>query len=112
MNGSSSVSGNSASFGGGIGNGGTLTLNDSSSVSGNTASGGGGGIFNYSATLTLNGSSSVSGNIADSDNDGFGTGGGISNCFGTLTGATNDVNVNNNYLVSSSGTENNIASCI
>ncbi len=72
----STVSGNTADFGGGIENGGTLTVNNST-VSGNTAVqvGVGGGIRN-NGTLTLK-SSTVSGNTA-------GFGGGISN-FATLT---------------------------
>ena len=79
----STVSGNEADneygYGGGIDNGGTLTLTNST-VSGNTASDDdGGGIYNsLFGTLTLT-NSTVSGNTASSD------GGGIYNLFGTLT---------------------------
>lgn len=71
----STVSGNTAAYGGGIYNvpGSTLTLT-SSTVSGNAASGSGGGINNH-GTLTLSGSV-VSDNIAAS-----GVGGGIANDY-------------------------------
>ncbi len=79
---SSTVSGNTAGFGGGIYNrgDGTLELN-TSTVSANTATTNGGGIYNEDrGTLTLNGST-VSGNTA-----GSGRGGGIFNDNrGTLT---------------------------
>jgi len=67
----SAVSGNSASSGGGIYNGGIVNLTNST-VSGNTA-GSGGGIYNFIGTATLN-NSTVSGNSATGGN-----GGGISN---------------------------------
>jgi CSLREA domain-containing protein len=75
----------SASFGGGISNGGTLTI-DSSTVSGNSAGafGPGGGIFN-GGTMTVN-NSTVSGN-------GAGDGGGILN-FGTATLTSSTVSGN------------------
>jgi hypothetical protein len=65
LNGSSSVTANTApsGVGGGIINVGTVTLNGSSSVASNTAYVLGGGIFNVGA-LTLNNSSSVTGNTA------------------------------------------------
>jgi hypothetical protein len=83
LNGSSSVTGNTAGFGGGILNrlGGTVTLNDSSSVAGNAATvingtgGDGGGINNYGfnegSSVILNDSSSVAGNAAASTGGGF-----------------------------------------
>jgi hypothetical protein len=82
LNGSSSVTGNTAGFGGGILNrlGGTVTLNDSSSVAGNVAvingtGGDGGGINNYGfnegSAVILNDSSSVAGNAAASNGGGF-----------------------------------------
>jgi hypothetical protein len=49
--------------GGGISNGGTVTLNNSP-VSGNTASSEGGSIYIYAGTVTLN-KSPVSGNTPD-----------------------------------------------
>jgi hypothetical protein len=78
------ITNGAAPFGGGILNVGTLTLNGST-VTGNTAFGGGGvgggGIFNH-GTLTLN-SSTVTGNTATTS-----PGGGIFNdCGGTLVGA-------------------------
>ncbi len=106
-----------ALLGGGILNGGTVTLNGST-VSNNTASiFGGGGITNVGGTVTLNGST-VSNNTANGDgggivNDGTvtmswtstvhdntaiqGEGGGICNSSrGTLVGAVAGVNVYNN----------------
>ncbi len=106
-----------ALLGGGILNGGTVTLNGST-VSNNTASiFGGGGITNVVGTVTLNGST-VSNNTANGDgggivNDGTvtmswtstvhdntaiqGEGGGICNSSrGTLVGAVAGVNVYNN----------------
>jgi hypothetical protein len=99
LNGSSSVTGNTAGFGGGILNrlGGTVTLNDSSSVAGNAATiingtgGDGGGINNYGfnegSAVILNDSSSVAGNTAAS------TGGGIFN------NVSNTVTFNDNSTV-------------
>jgi hypothetical protein len=83
LNGSSSVTGNTARFGGGILNrlGGRVTLNDGSSVAGNAATlidgsgGDGGGINNYGfnegSAVILNDSSSVAGNAAASNGSGF-----------------------------------------
>ena len=88
----STVSGNTASFGGGVLNdfGATLTLNDSR-VSGNTTGGAlggtGGGIVNF-GTLTLN-TSSISGNTADY------AGGGVFNGF-VATMALNSSTVSGN----------------
>ena len=106
---------NTATTGGGIYNGGTLTLNDASSVSGNTADCCGGGIYNSGGILIMNDASSVSGNTADfgggiynggtltlngsasvSGNTADGNGGGILNCGGSVSGATDGVNVYNN----------------
>jgi hypothetical protein len=107
LHGSSSVSGNTANFGGGIVSSGTLTLNGSSSVISNRAHSDGGGVYAW-GTLTLNDSALVTGNTADVENDGYGTGGGIFvSCGGGLTGALEGGNVNDNYL--GDGTENNIA---
>src|SRR5262245_27688564 len=84
----STVSGNSATLGGGISNGGTLTIANCT-VSGNSGSGGGpavaGGIMNF-ATLILT-DSTVSGNIG-------GTSGGIYN-QGILTLTNSTVSGNN-----------------
>lgn len=72
----STVSGNSAALGGGIGNySGDLILNRCT-ISENSASGSGGGIENYDGILTLR-DSTVSGNSASG-------GGGISNQWGRL----------------------------
>lgn len=79
-------------FGGGIANGGTLTLTNST-VSANTAKSGG-GIVNL-GVLTLN-RSTISGNTADD-------GGGISNA-GTAT--LTDSTVNNNAATDSGGIDN------
>jgi len=72
------ISGNTANYGGGIDNDGTLTIT-SSTISGNSAANGG-GIYNYSTgTLTIT-SSTISGNTAaDSDNTTTDFGGGIFN---------------------------------
>ena len=79
----------SNSSGGGIYNGGTLTLTNST-VSGNTASnydyGGGGGIYNY-GTLSIT-NSTISGNTASCD------GGGIYSEYGTLTLTNTIVSLN------------------
>jgi hypothetical protein len=78
----STLSGNTSDYGGGIFNHGTLTVTGST-LSGNFASGydfdnGGGGIYNYEGMLTVS-NSTLSGNSAT---DG---GGGIYNSYGTLT---------------------------
>ena len=117
LNDSSSVSDNTAEVAGGgiaINESSTLTLNGTSAVSGNTSGDWGGGIYNYGngATVTLNDSSSVSGNTADSDDDASGAGGGVFvGCDGTLTGAVDGVNVNDNYLGTATPVEDNIVSC-
>ncbi len=86
----STVSGNTANNGGGISNGSTLTLNNST-VSGNTANDRhGGGIYDEYGTLTLN-NSAVSGNTA------VGWGGGIYKDRGTLT-------LNNSTVSDNTGT--------
>jgi CSLREA domain-containing protein len=76
-----------ASNGGGIYNGGTLTLTNST-VSGNTASGGGsgGGIYN-GGTLTLT-NSTISGNTASVGGGIFGEGGALTLTNSTLSGNT------------------------
>ncbi len=73
----STVSGNSATCGGGINNfGGTVTVSNST-LSGNSAACGGGIVNNYYSTLTVS-NSTLSGNSATE-------GGGISNYYSTLT---------------------------
>jgi hypothetical protein len=65
LNGSSSITWNTASCcGGAVDTEGSITLNDNSSVSNNTASCIGGAIYNFDGTLTLNDNSSVKGNSA------------------------------------------------
>ena len=113
MNGSSTVRGNTAhdSWGGGIFNAstGSVTMNDSSSVVGNVAARSGGGIRTDGA-VTMNGSSFVTGNTADFDDDGVGAGGGIKvTCGGTLVGAVDGGNVNDNLRGTASPVEDNIA---
>lgn len=71
----------SNSFGGGIDNNGTLTLNDDT-ISGNTASDGGGGIYNAGGGLTLN-NDTLSGNTAAA------AGGAIENDSGGSLNLTN-----------------------
>ncbi len=95
---SSTVSGNTASRGGGIFNIGTMTLT-SSTVSGNSAGSSGGGIRNNGGTLTLN-SSTVSGNTANCC-------GGIHN-LGTLT--LNSSTVSGNTAASGGGGIHNMIS--
>jgi hypothetical protein len=98
--------------GGGITNYATLILNGSSRVAGNTARTHGGGIVNHaSATVTLNDSSSITENRADSDDDLYGFGGGIYCSGGTVAGAVDGVNVNDNYVGSAGTKEDNIAGC-
>ncbi len=114
MNDSSRVTKNSASHGrgGGIFSYGAVIMNDSSRVSGNRASAAGGGIAINGGTVTMNGSSSVTRNRADFDDNGIGTGGGIKASGpggGTVMGAVDGGNVNNNYLGRVGRKENNIA---
>jgi len=72
------VSGNEATFGGGIANtSGTVTLQTGTSLTGNTAARGG-GIYNYLGTMTLQTGSSLAGNEGE-------YGGGIYNNNGTMT---------------------------
>jgi predicted outer membrane repeat protein len=88
LDGSSSVSGNTAeNNGGGIYNNGTLTLNGSSSVSGNTNGGTGGGILSF-GTVTLNGTTRVSGNSSENGGGVFVGEGGIltMNDFSSVSG--------------------------
>jgi hypothetical protein len=88
----STVTGNLATFGGGIRNFAALILTGST-VSGNTATDDGGGIFNDGDTMTLDATSRVTGNTADpTDPD---SGGGIFNDGGTVTLA-NAANVSGN----------------
>jgi hypothetical protein len=76
-----SITGNTAGTnGGGIINGGTVTLNGTSSISGNTARQDSGGILSVSGSVTLNDTSSITGNTAAG-----GDGGGIGNNTGTVT---------------------------
>ena len=77
-------------IGGGIFNGGAVTLEDST-VSGNTASGDGGGIYNNVGTVTLE-DSTVSGNTASEE------GGGINNNGGTVTLEDSTVSGNTAFL--------------
>jgi len=78
ITGASTISGNKAYYdGGGIENVGTLTITGASTISANTVYDDGGGIYNY-GTLTITGASTVSYNTAD-------CGGGIYNHSGTLT---------------------------
>jgi len=53
LQGSSSITGNNATSGGGIYNRGTVTLQGSSSITGNNATSGGGGIYNYNYDGTV-----------------------------------------------------------
>jgi len=78
-----------ATVGGGIDNGGTLTIT-SSTVSGNYAYYGGGGIYN-GGTLTIN-SSTVSGNRSYSNGGGIDNGGTLTINSSTVTGNTGYVN--------------------
>ena len=68
MNGSASVSGNSASSNGGgvyVNNGGMLTMSGSAKVSGNKSTGYGGGVYaDGGSTLDMGGESVVSGNVS------------------------------------------------
>jgi hypothetical protein len=136
MNGSSVIRGNTAlTAGGGIFNLGTVTLDGSATVRGNRSSGAGGGITNK-LTLTLNGDSVIAGNeartngggisnrtggsvalndtpsirnnTADADDDGNGVGGGILCDTGSLTGAVDGGNVNDNYRGTAPAVEDNI----
>ncbi len=90
---SSTVSGNAANNsmgnGGGISNSGTLTVTNST-ISGNWAKNWGGGIRLNVGSAGLN-NLTITGNIADSDNDGFGDGGGLSYGGGTINNLSNTI---------------------
>jgi predicted outer membrane repeat protein len=79
----------SSSYGGGVyvAWGGTFTMNGSASVSGNTAAGSGGGVYVYDTggTFTMNGSASVSGNTAHGYGGGVYAGGGTFTMNGSAT---------------------------
>jgi predicted outer membrane repeat protein len=67
MSDSATVSGNTASSGGGVYVGnGGFTMSGSVTVSGNSASGGGGGVYVYQGAFTMSDSATVSGNTASS----------------------------------------------
>jgi hypothetical protein len=136
MNGSSIIRGNTAvTAGGGIFNLGTATLNGSAIVRGNRSNGPGGGITNKltltlndnaviarneartngggnssrnSGSVSLNASPSVHNNTADADDDGNGVGGGILCDTGSLTGAVDGGNVNDNHRGTAPPVEDNI----
>ncbi len=82
----STISGNTAGWGGGIDNSGTLTITNST-ISGNTA-GWGGGIDN-SGTLTIT-NSTISGNTADWRGGGIENGGTLTITNSTISGNTTD----------------------
>jgi hypothetical protein len=89
----SSVTGNSASDGAGIDNGGWMQLSGCT-VTGNTASSWGGGIYN-GGTMTLNSNSTVTGNTAGQEGTNLSEGGGIFNdTQGSLTIASSVVQNN------------------
>jgi len=83
----------SNSFGGGIDNNGTLTLNNDT-ISGNQASDGGGGIYNAGGSITLN-NDTLSGNSAS-------TGGGLENDSSGVLKLTN-VTISKNTAANGSG---------
>lgn len=99
----STISGNSASYGGGIGNSGTLIINNSA-ISGNSVQFGGGGIYNhYNGDLTVN-YSTVSGNtVTATGNYNHANGGGI----GTLPYDSNIITkINNSTIANNSASAN------
>jgi len=86
MNGSSKISGNTASSNGGgvnVGSGASFTMNGSSEISGNTTGSGGGVYLSGGGTFTMNGGT-ISGNTAS------GSGGGVyvSNSTFRMAGGT------------------------
>jgi hypothetical protein len=99
----STISGNSAGSGGGIGNFGIATITNST-ISGNSASGSGGGIRNFDTVTITN--STISGNSAS------GSGGGIYNEMGTVTITNGTISGNSaasfsgGGIIVSSGTAN------
>ena len=100
------VSGNTANaYGGGIALFfGTLTVNGT--INGNLANGFGGGIYNQSGTFTLAAGHLIQGNHSDNDDNGIGSGGGISN-GGVKNGAGNYGT--GNYRGSGTGTSDDCA---
>ena len=98
----STVSGSTATSGGGISSDGTLTVNNST-ISGNTATsdgfGGGGIVDNGGGTVTIN-NSTISGNTAQ-PGAGLGGGGGIGKWGGTLT--INNSTISGNTVGNSGG---------
>ena len=104
---SSTVSGNGA--GGVYTQNGSFNMYDSSSVTGNSLNGAGGGIYARSQVI-LSGDATVSGNTANADDSGGEEGGGIFvTCTGSLIGAVDGGNVNDNYVGTTSPVEDNIA---
>ena len=73
LNGLTITNGDTRTLGGGIQNGGTLTITNSV-ISGNSASTAGGGIYNAGSTLTIT-NSRISGNVANGSASGSGGGG-------------------------------------
>lgn len=110
LNASATVRGNSSRGpGGGITNKLSLTLNGGSVVAGNEARTNGGGISNRNAgSIAMNNVASIRNNTADADDDGNGVGGGILCDTGSVTGAVDGGNVNNNYRGTSPPVEDNI----
>jgi hypothetical protein len=123
----STLSGNSAAYGGGIENTGTLTVTNSSTLSGNSAHSKGGGIYNTTSGNATVTNSSLLGNDAPFEGGGIyneggltvtdstlsensawnsnGNGGGIDNWYGTLT-VTNSTLSGNSALNDGGGIYN------
>ena len=110
LEGSATVRGNrSSGVGGGITNKLTLTLKGDSVIAGNDAATNGGGISNRNAgSVALNDTPSIHNNTADADDDGNGVGGGILCDTGSVTGAVDGGNVNDNYRGTAPPVEDNI----
>ena len=97
LSGNSTLTQNLATNDGGAlySDGGTVTMNGNTTLSSNIASDKGGGAYLLAASLTMSEQSEISQNRADAIS-GLGAGGGIYNNGGTLSGAVEDGNVNNN----------------
>jgi len=90
----STISGNQATTGGGISHAGSLELVNST-ISGNGSTGSGGGIYINGPASIL--SSTIADNAADSDDNGSGSGGGISSQYSLASPVLGDTILAGNH---------------
>lgn len=92
------VSGNTAEFGGGISSSGSLFASNST-ISGNSATRDGGGIYNWNSGTSNIYNTTIVNNEADSDFDSVGSGAGLYNDAGATFNLRNSVVANNSVQV-------------